>query len=309
MQFSKITNYSKTPAERAIVQAAEEALSSSFLELALDWKATSTKSGLGGDALQMQLVVPFPHHCDLALFNFQPLKQAYKQKVVPTLKQGIPLQDLGIEEQKIIKELTLYKQKHPEMLMTAGTDGQRFYWEPMFVVSKSPLGLRFIIAHESGHSIYLHPNKCGSRNKRLWNSAVDYYSNWLIFRDLRARGFRNPVQLFITHLGQFATISEYASFIRDPYHPPPKMAAYGRVAGFKKAFLPGYTTIDEDILDDEIEPIYYADPNLDKEFQQPEAIYDFLWKQIPRCPCCGALAMYKKPEDFKKLEKELNVRK
>jgi hypothetical protein len=55
---------------------------------------------------------------------------------------------------------------------------------------------------------------------------------------------------------------------------------------------------------DNTPPMYYADENLKDEFKKPECIYDYLLKQIPKCPECGKLGFYKKTEEYKKLEKE-----
>lgn len=305
MRFTKLLNYSKTPAEKEIIQATEEALTSTFMELSLDWKAINTASKLGGDALQMQLVVPFPHYCDLTAFKFQPLKQAYIQQVLLSLKQGIKLPDLNKEQQEIIQAVQAFRQQFPEYLTTAGTDGQRFFWEPMFILSKSPLGRRLVVFHESGHATYLHPARVKHRNKNLWNIAIDFKVNHLAIRDLRTRGYYNAPELFIDHLGRFITLEEYASFIRDPYHPPPKLAALGRAAVLRRAAKPGYALIDDEIAGEELPLLYFAEPFLSKELQQAEAIYDHLWKQIPRCPCCNALAIYKKPKEYLKLEQEL----
>jgi Putative metallopeptidase domain len=300
MRFSKIIGDASSLEAQDLIRRTEKTLSSLFAELSLGWDVQMGSFPLGGDPLQMQLLVPLPHHCDLTAFHFRPLKEAYR-KLIPTIKAN---KELTEDQKQTLKDFLDFQHKHPRLLTTAATDGLRFYWEPEFLLAKSHFGQRLLLAHESNHATLLHPTRKGARIHQLWNIAADYRVNFLIFEDLRIRGFKYPSSIFNQHLGQFITLEEYAAFLRDPYHPPPRLEQFGRMASFRRSLQPGYELIDEDMLNEELPQLYYADPHLPLTLRQPEAIYDYLLKQVPRCECCGKLGIYKKPKDFIRLEKE-----
>jgi len=91
---------------------------------------------------------------------------------------------------------------------TAGTDGKRYYWNPKFVLKKDRVGLRIVAYHEAGHALYMHPQRRGSRNPKLWNIAVDYLVNGMAMEDLQSRRF-NSADMFKKHLGNFVTLQQY----------------------------------------------------------------------------------------------------
>ena len=41
------------------------------------------------------------------------------------------------------------------------------------------------------------------------------------------------------------------------------------------------------------------------DMKRPENIYDYLFDQIPKCATCGKIGVWKKPEAYKKLEKQI----
>lgn len=144
-------------------------------------------------------------------------------------------------------------------ITTAATDGKRYYWNAEFVKSLSRIGLRLVIAHEAFHAIYMHPQRRGGRHPWLWNIAVDYIVNYNILADLKSRGFDGP-KLFNEHLGEFIELKKYGEILS------------GKIKPSKK---------------DEEKKCFFADPNLPENLRKPEAIYEYLYNQIPKCPKCG----------------------
>jgi len=190
---------------------------------------------------------------------------------------------------------------------TAATDGKRYYWNPKFVLKQSKIGLRIICAHEAWHSIYMHPQRRGSRLPKLWNIAVDYIVNGNCMDDFKARK-QDPVKMFSENLGRFMTLENYANILRDP---------------FKKTSIPGFEDLDpirdskesdvelpaadedRELTPEEIQELerrekkvsfYFADPNLAEEMKRPEKIYDYLYSLLPRCSKCGRIGFYKLPK-------------
>jgi len=238
-----------------LVEAAEERMSRTFLELGVGY--TNTMVGttkLGGDPMLFSLLFPVQH--------------------VATL--NIP---------------------------TAATDGVRFYWNPKFILKLSPRGLRFVQGHESFHALYMHPQRRGSRDPKLWNIAVDYIVNGAIMEDLRARK-QNPEENFTKHLGRYMTLEQYASFIKDPFHPPPRFEDLKPILDDDSVPLPKpdeeRPLTPEEIRElekrEKVVKFFYADPNLTEEMKSPERIYDYLYGLMPKCPKCGKLGIYPDPQ-------------
>ncbi len=149
--------------------------------------------------------------------------------------------------------------KNERAITTAATDGKRYYWNVDFVESLSRIGLRLVIAHEAFHAIYMHPQRRGGRHPWLWNIAVDYIVNYNIMADLKSRGFEGG-KFFQEHLGEFIELKKYADLLSGKTKPSDK---------------------------DKDKKCYFADPNLPEDLRKPEAIYEFLYKQIQKCPKCG----------------------
>lgn len=148
-------------------------------------------------------------------------------------------------------------------ITTAATDGKRYYWNPDFVISLSRIGLRFVVAHEAFHAIYMHPSRRGGRLPKLWNIAVDYIVNYNIMCDLKQRQF-DPVRMFRDNLGKYIELKAYADVIAGRAKwPKPK-------AG-------------------EDDKCFFADPALPEDLRKPEAIYEYLYSQMEKCPKCGKL--------------------
>lgn len=292
MKFTKIIG----KADKELIRKAEDKLSAIFTELSLGYDNKSMGTGIGGDPLVFQLVYPIDHICDATAVQLDDLKK--KEEELEKRKEAgevIP------EDEQIPEEVKKFRQQMGQrVLRTAATDGKRYYWNPKFVVDQDRLGLRIVVAHEAWHAIYMHPSRRGSRLPKLWNIAVDYKVNFTIMEDLKAREIRDHADVFTKHLGEFITLEEYAAFLRDPFHPPPRLAHLNPTLGLRKMADPAY----EDPFGD-VPPMYYADPNLSEDMKRPENVYDYLLSQIPKCPKCGKLGKYKKPEEYKQLQKKI----
>jgi hypothetical protein len=264
MQFSRVIGN----IDPKMVKKAEEAITKLFLDLAIHYnnKHTHTGSGLGGDAFLFTLLHPAQHICTM----------------------NMP---------------------------TAATDGKRFYWNPKYVIKLHRIGLRLVGAHEAWHAIYMHPARRGSRNPMLWNIAVDYIVNYNNMEDLRIRGF-DAAEYFHKYKGKYQTLSELIEQAKDPFAYSKKLRKLGEeemdpvsspASSEKKVDLPApgedreLTQEEKDALEKTEKKIkyYYADPNLPEDMRTPEAIYDCLYKLLPKCPKCGRLGVYPYPDKNK----------
>lgn len=294
MKFYKIVGDVKTPEAEKIIEKCQTVLSEAFTEIS-GGSAIKLGSKFGGDPLIMQLVVPMNHYCDMSGYNYLSFKKPIG-KIQRKLDLAVPISK---EDKELLEEEVAFKKKHRYILETAATNGKEYFWAPHFVVSKSKVGVRLLIYHEGMHSALMHPNRRGHRNPDLWNKAIDYKANHNAMCDIRAKTGADPKVLF-KELGDYITIEEYASFIRDPYNPPEKM----------KKISPRYQIermLEKDYIEKDDEPpfLLFADPVIPKDLEQPEAIYNYLLKQAPKCNECGK-TKYKVPEDIK--EKKLKIK-
>lgn len=193
---------------------------------------------------------------------------------------------------------------------TAATDGKKFYWNPNFVMKLSYLGNRLVAYHESGHALYLHPQRRGNRNPMLWNIAVDYIVNGMIMDDLKVRlkGDTKAVHDHFTQgLGNYLTIEQCVEMFKNPFQSikdlPGGENFIPEPAEDNAIELPGPED-DRELTEEEKkemkkrEPKYrafYADPNLPDNLKKPEAIYNYLLQFLPKCPSCGKIGRYKLP--------------
>jgi predicted metal-dependent peptidase len=203
----------------------------------------------------------------------------------------------------------IYPMEHiaTKNIPTAGTDGKRYYWNPEFVLKLNRVGLRIVCAHEAWHAIYMHPQRRGSRNPKLWNIAVDYIVNGVAMDDLKSRG-QDPGKLFKENLGNYVTLDVYAKYLQDPFNLPPEMQAMEEEPEESSEEY-SLTEDEENNLTEEekkelkevskkkTKPFYFADPNLDKDLKKPEKIYDYLYSLLPKCPECGKVGVYVPPKD------------
>lgn len=245
--------------DQKLVYQAEEKLSQVFLELGTRYNNEHVGTGMGGDPLIFTLMHPVDHICTM----------------------NMP---------------------------TAATDGKRFYWNPKFVLKQSRIGLRIICGHEAWHAIYMHPSRRGSRLPRLWNIAVDYIVNGTVMDDFKARKM-NAAEMFQKHLGKYMTLPQYCELLKDPFK---------KVKGFEDldpvaASAPPDVELPAPNVDRELTPremkelekrektpkFFFADPDLEEEMKRPEKIYDLLYSLLPKCPKCGSIGVYPKPDSKK----------
>ncbi len=191
---------------------------------------------------------------------------------------------------------------------TAATDGKRYYWNPNFILKQSLPGLRFVLMHEVWHAIYMHPQRRGSRLPKLWNICVDFVVNGVIFEELKTRAVPDYENVFKNHLGNYYTVEQYAELLRDPS----KRKAEDKVKGnlHSKEVVPDS---DEELTDDQLAQIeqrekvtfkYFADPNLPEKLRSPEALYEYFYAIVPKCPDCGKVGVYPKPKKKKEADKK-----
>lgn len=193
-------------------------------------------------------------------------------------------------------------------ISTAATDGKRYYWNPDFVNSLNRVGLRIVCAHEAWHAIYMHPQRRGSRNPKLWNIAVDYVVNSVAMDDLKSRN-QDPSKLFKENLGDFVTLDVYAKYIQDPFNLPEEMKYMENDSDDENSDEYSLTEDEENNLTEKEKKdlkdaakkknkkvFYFADPGLEKDMKKPERIYDYLYALLPKCPECGRPGVYIPPK-------------
>lgn len=296
MKFTKIIGVSENPETIKIIKEAQEKLSNCFTELSLSYANKTIGTCIGGDPLVFQLIFPYNHYADIMSIQFDELKEKEKN-LKERLEKGETLSDKELQPEEIKKYL---KKIGKRVLRTAATDGRSYYWSPGFVNSISRLGLRILIYHESLHAFYSHSQRRGSRHPRLWNISVDYRVNFTIMEDLRAREIKNYPEAFTKELGPYILLEEYAAFLRDPFNPPPRLAHLNPIISLREMADPAYVNPYS-----AVPSMYYADSNLSDDMKRPENVYSYLLAQIPKCPKCGRLGKYKKPPEYKALQKKI----
>lgn len=70
-------------------------------------------------------------------------------------------------------------------IKTAGTDGERIYYDPGFIDKQTVEQTSFVLMHEVMHAAMLHALRCRDRDRMLWNVATDYAINLLIVDDFK----------------------------------------------------------------------------------------------------------------------------
>lgn len=286
MKFSKVIG----KCDAQLVLEAERSLTATFTELALGYKVRTFGSRLGGDIFIHQMISIPKHICDARALEYD---EGVK-RIELEYKQGNITEQ---EKQQIVEELRAML--GGKLLTTASTSGKTYNWNPQFIVKQSPIGLRLIVGHEAWHSIYLHPQRRGSRNPALYNIIVDFKVNNTLMQDLKARGIYRPDEMFRQELGDFITVKDYIEFLKDPFNARGKLAKWNPIHTIQQLLNPPKET------EHEITHLYYAEPNLSDELKRPENLYAYVLKHIPKCKTCGKLGVWSKPNEFKKLEKQL----
>jgi predicted metal-dependent peptidase len=193
-----------------------------------------------------------------------------------------------------------------ENIGTAATDGRAFYWSPKFVMKQTIIGLRLIACHEAWHALYMHPQRRGSRNPRLWNIAVDYIVNGQVMADISARDKNvNVVDVFTKNLGKFITIKQLLEKIKNPFISGEALATSEESIKIDPSEDRELTEKEKEQLEkqEKKEKCYFADPELPEELRTPEDIYSMLYKLLPKCPVCSRIGVFKKPQKEQKDQK------
>jgi predicted metal-dependent peptidase len=177
-------------------------------------------------------------------------------------------------------------------------------------MAKSLAGLRLVCAHEAWHAIYMHPQRRGSRNPKLWNIAVDYIVNNAVMEDLKVRK-KDAKEIFTKNLGLYMTLEQLVQQIKNPYAPIKGFEAFdpsSATAGSEpEVALPSpdedreLTPAEKKALEAREKKVryFYADPDLADDMKSPEKIYDYLFNLLPKCPKCGRLGVYPAPNKNK----------
>jgi hypothetical protein len=298
MKYDKIIGSSSRANIKEIVGKSQEILTAAFLELSVNPITKNFFAKIGGDPLVYQLVATQQQYCDITALQFDDMKdeiKALKEKLKKAKKPD-PKDEKRLEDLRVAKAMLL---RTGFVLRTAATNGRTFFWNPEFIIklaAKNPLGVRIVIGHEAWHAIFMHPARRGSRMPRLWNIAVDYRVNYTVMESLKSLGVTDCAKTFTDCLGEYIHLDEYAAFLRDPFNPPPRLEHFNPIHELRAIVDKKYKHPGEDK-----EPMYYADSVLPKEMKRPENVYQYLWEQIPRCPDCNKLYIYKKPDEYKEL--------
>lgn len=287
MKFTKIIG----KCDPKLVLEAQKRLSAILTELAMGYEVKNLGTKLGGDIFLYQLMSQLNHICDARSIEFE---EEYK-KILQSFDEH-----LLSEGEKFLVIQELKSRLGAKLVYTAATNGKSVFWSPKFVVERSKIGLRLVVGHEGGHIIYMHPSRRGLRNRALWNITVDFKVNFNLIEDLRLRKCYDPEEIFKKELGDFINLTEYSLFLKDPFNPPDKLATWNPSNSIKQMLNPGY--IDAGNTQ---KSFYYAEPKLSGEMLKPENIYQFLLDQIPKCQTCGKIGVWKKPDEYQKLENQL----
>lgn len=109
-------------------------------------------------------------------------------------------------------------------LTTAGTDGERIFFNPFFLQKLSPSNRLFVLAHEVWHCVAKHFDRALGRDHRLWNLATDHEVNSLLIED----GFSMPANavLFKNYLARYPNTTPSAENIFEWLLKNPKEASF-----------------------------------------------------------------------------------
>lgn len=74
-------------------------------------------------------------------------------------------------------------QEASDWCMTAATDGRHLFYSKEFFEKLSVKEVEFVVAHEILHNVFDHLNRTESRDRKIWNAAIDYTVNGQLVRD------------------------------------------------------------------------------------------------------------------------------
>ncbi len=89
---------------------------------------------------------------------------------------------------------------------TAATDGRHLFYSRPFFEKLTAKQVEFVVAHEILHNVFDHLSRAESRNKQIWNAAIDYCVNGQLFRDKIGDGNFKDIKIFhdTKHYGKSA---------------------------------------------------------------------------------------------------------
>lgn len=73
--------------------------------------------------------------------------------------------------------------KQVDWVPTMGVDGKNIYYNDKYLSNKTVNEIMFILAHEIMHCALQHVWRCGSRDPKRWNYAIDYITNDLLVKE------------------------------------------------------------------------------------------------------------------------------
>lgn len=195
-----------------------------------------------------------------------------------------------------------------EAIPTACTDGRRFYWNPHYLLKKSPAGLRILLAHEALHAHFMHPSRVGKRHKKLWNFVVDWMVHDFILEDFKFKKVSPSAgDFFEKHMGPYITVNKYIDYITNPTKSQTEGLDLVRLWKQEKdrqdLDIPDMPAFDEDkeLTPEQREAILkkaekirylFADPEIPKELKRAEKLYEYIWQKMPRCPKCERVGFW-----------------
>lgn len=181
---------------------------------------------------------------------------------------------------------------------TAATDGKRYIWNIDCILAASYLKLRFICFHEAFHAQFMHPKRRGTRDLQLWNIAIDYIVDGMIFECLLHHFKGNldkAIAVFKEGFGNYITLDQLKAKYANPTATIPGMENW-TPQPFDLDAAKHEFRIEDELDDEDIEWLkeqskrykyVYADPKLPDRLKLPEVLYDELLAAIPKCDACG----------------------
>jgi predicted metal-dependent peptidase len=194
---------------------------------------------------------------------------------------------------------------------TAATDGLRYIWNIEWILAASYLKLRLTCFHEALHAQFMHPQRKGNRDPKLWNIVIDYIVMGMIFdclkhhfsKNKRVNAEQKSIETFREGFGNYITVAQLKAKYLNPDKDIPGIESWTPepidFEAAKKRF-----EIEDDLDEEDIEWIksqvsdykyVFADPNLEQKFKNPYVLYDELHKVIPKCDECGRVGAVVQP--------------
>jgi predicted metal-dependent peptidase len=212
----------------------------------------------------------------------------------------------GLGGDPLVFSLMMSCEHHATLsIPTAGTNGKRYLWNPLWLAEQNYHTIRYTCYHESFHSEFNHPNRRGNRDEDIWNGCIDYVVMGMIFDCLKhwCRNAKYPrpesdaIELFRKGFTNYLTLDQFKFSLANPGKPIPgkegwRPEPFDLAAEMKKLKIEDRAPTKEEteVLEQYAKrfKVYYADPNLPKDKRRPEIIYDELIAAMPEKPKSGS---------------------